>query len=173
MGPTFSLFSLYLQWFPRYGQFLKLPYIWAWNLASRQSSSSYTIIPSFYPKGAKSSLFSLYRQWFPRYGLILKIAIFRHETCPLTKVPEVAHMPSFYPMGVKLSLFRSMGSSFRDMGRFSQLSYLGMKLGHWPKFQKLHIYLFLPQRVKIELILALRAAVSEIWADFLNCYIWA
>ncbi len=26
------------------------------------------------------------------------------------------------------------------MGRFSKLLYLGMKLGHWPKFQKLHIY---------------------------------
>ncbi len=33
--------------------------------------------------------------------------------------------------------------------------------------------LFLPQGVEIELIFALRAAVSEIWAHFQNCHIWA
>ncbi len=33
------------------------------------------------------------------------IEIFRHETWPLTKVPEVAHIPSFYPIALKLSLF--------------------------------------------------------------------
>ncbi len=39
------------------------------------------------------------------------------------------------------------GSGFRDTGRFSKLPYLGMKLSHWPKFQKLHVYiLFLPPR---------------------------
>ena len=50
--------------------------------------------------------------------------------------------------------FRSTGSGFRDTGPFSKLPYLGMKLGHWPKFQKLHKYrytLFLPQRVEVEL----------------------
>ena len=35
------------------------------------------------------------------------------------------------------------------------------------------VALFLPQRVEIELIFALRAAVSKIWADFQNCHIWA
>ncbi len=33
-----------------------------------------------------------------------------------------------------------MCSGFWDVGRFSKLPYLGMKLGHWPKSQKLHIY---------------------------------
>ncbi len=33
--------------------------------------------------------------------------------------------------------------------------------------------LFLPQEVEIELKLALRAAISETWADFQNCHIWA
>ena len=55
-----------------------------------------------------------------------------------------------------LAYFRSTGSGFHDMGRFSKLPYLGMKLGHWPKFQKLHIYYFvlsLPQGVELSLIL--------------------
>ncbi len=47
-----------------------------------------------------------------------------------------------------------------------------MKLGDWPKFQKLHIY-SQPQGAKIELISALQAAVSQIQADFQNCVIWA
>ncbi len=33
-----------------------------------------------------------------------------------------------------------MGSSLRDNGWFSKLPYLAMKLGHWSKFQKWHIY---------------------------------
>ncbi len=43
------------------------------------------------------------------------------------------------------------------------------KLGHWQKF---HIHTFATQGVEIELIVALRAAFSEIWADFQNCHIW-
>ncbi len=117
-----------------------------------------------------------------------------------------------------------MGSGFRDTGQLSKLPYLDMKLGHSPKFQKLHIYmyclstrgveielifallrqrflryglilkiaifgqetwqvakvpevaqnsLFLPQGVEIELIFALWAAVSKIWANFQNCHIRA
>ncbi len=48
---------------------------------------------SFYPRGFKLSLFLLYGQRFPRYGPIFKIAIFRHETWQVAKVPEVAHIP--------------------------------------------------------------------------------
>ncbi len=50
-----------------------------------------------------------------------------------------------------------------------------MKLCKWPKFRKLHIYhiLFLLQRVEIELIFALRGAVSEILTNFQNSHIWA
>ncbi len=47
------------------------------------------------------------------------------------------------------------------------------QLGHLPKFQKLHIYSISTSRIKIELIFALRAAVSEIQVDFQNCHIWA
>ena len=59
------------------------------------------------------------------------------------------------------------GNGFRDTGRISKLAYLGMKLAHWPIFSSTSCTgtytLFLPQWVKIELILALQAAVSEIW----------
>ena len=95
---------------------------------------------SFYPRQLKLSLFLLYGQRFPSYGPIFKIAIFGHKTWPLVKVPEVAHMVSFYPKGGNWAYFHSMGSGFQDTGRFSKLPYLGMKLGHWPKFQMLHIY---------------------------------
>ena len=42
--------------------------------------------------------------------------------------------------GRNWAYFRSTGSGFWDIGRFSKLPYLGMKLGHWQKFQKLRTY---------------------------------
>ncbi len=41
------------------------------------------------------------------------------------------------PGGRNWANFCSMGTSFQDMGHFSKLPYLGMKIGNWPK---LHIY---------------------------------
>ncbi len=78
-------------------------------------------------------------------------------------------------MGQNWDYFCSTGSGFRDTGRFSKLPYLGMKLGHWPKFQKLHIHVYPVSTPggEIEFIFALRAAVCEIWADFQNCRTWA
>ncbi len=60
-------------------------------------------INPFLPQGSKLSLFLPWERRFLRYGLILKIAIFRHETWPLAKVPEVAHT-LFLPHGVKIEL---------------------------------------------------------------------
>ena len=72
---------------------------------------------------------------------IFKIAIFGPWPWPLAKVPEVAHIPSFYPTGFwKFSLFSLYGQQFLRYWPIFKLPYLGMKLGHWPKFQKLHIY---------------------------------
>ena len=64
----------------------------------------------------KLSLFSLYMQRFLRYAPIFKIAIFEHETWPLAKVPEVAHILPFYPMGSKLSPFSLYGQRFLRYG---------------------------------------------------------
>ncbi len=67
---------------------------------------------------------------------IFKIAIFGHETWPRS----CTYTP-FLLQGVEFELiFCSTGSDFRDTGRFLKLPYLGMRLGHQPKFQKLHIY---------------------------------
>ena len=79
------------------GIFTKLPYLGTkfdhWQKFQKLD------INSFYTRGPKLGWFSLYRQAFPRYGPIFKIAIFGHETWPLAKVPEVAHILSFYPRG--------------------------------------------------------------------------
>ncbi len=67
--------------------------------------------------------------------------------------------------------FRSIGSSFRDKARCSNLPYFDMKLGHWSKFHNLHMYSLSLSKPRggggqIELIFALRAAVSDICANF-------
>ncbi len=102
-----------------------------------------------WPKFQKLHIYSLCTpggsklQRFPRYHCnfdrlrdasnsdIFKSAIFGHETWPLAKVPEVAHMP-FYLRGSKLSLYSLYGQRFMRYSRFSKLKYLGIKLGKWP-----------------------------------------
>ena len=68
---------------------------------SKFRSFTYT---SFYPVPER----------FPRYEPIFKVAIFGHETWPMAKVPEVAHIltRSFYHRGSKLSLFSHYGQQF-------------------------------------------------------------
>ena len=67
-----------------------------------------------------------------------------------------------------------MCNGFRDTGRFSKLPYLGMKLSHWPKFQKMHIYtLSTPWGRNWAFYFAPEAAVTKIQDDFQNCHIWA
>ena len=123
-------------------------------------------ILSFYSRGSKLSLFLLYQQRFPRYGLIFKMAIFGHDTWPSAIV--------LCPTGSKLSLFSLYGQRFSRYGPIFKIGpYLGMKLGHWPKFRSCIYTFFLPQGGEIELIFALRAVVPEIRADFQNCHIWA
>ncbi len=107
-------------------QFWKLPYL-GMKLGKWPKCQKLHTLSFYPPVGSKSSLFLLYHgQQFLRHRPIFKIAIFRHETSPLVKVPEVAHIRSFYPQGVE-----------------------------------------------IELIFAVRAAVSEIRANFQNCPTWA
>ncbi len=75
------------------------------------------------------------------------------------------HIYSISTSGVEIELiFHSMCSSFLHTCRFSKLPDLGRSCTY---------ILFLSQGVKIELIFALRAAVSEIRADFENYHIWA
>ncbi len=96
-------------------------------------------------------------------------------------------LPLFIPPPSPVSLFSPCGQTFRDTGRFSELSYLGtkgfwntglfsklpyMKLGNWQKSQKLSCAFYPRKSNEIELILVLWVAVSEILADFPNFHIW-
>ena len=55
---------------------------------------------------------------------------FGHETWPLAKVPEVAHLLSFHPMGSKLSLFLLYGQRFLRYGPIFKLA--TFELESWP-----------------------------------------
>ena len=72
----------------------------------------------------------------------------------------------FYPRGRSWAYLHPRTSCFWDTGHFSKLPYLSMKLGHWPKFQSCTYTVFLPQGGEMELVFALRAAVSEIGPIF-------
>ncbi len=109
-------------------------HIWAWNLASGQSSRSctYTL---FLPQGVEIGLN------FALRATVSKIqAVFQnfksYRSCTYTL---------FLPKGRNWAYFCCTDSSLRDMGWFSKLQYLGMKLGNWPNFQKLHIISFYPR----------------------------
>ncbi len=78
---------------------------------------------------------------------------------------------SFYPR----AYFRSIDRGVRDTGRFSKLPYLGMKRGHWPKFQKFHMYCtsFYPSASKLRLFLFYGQRFQRYGSIFQNCNIWA
>ncbi len=99
-------------------------HIWAWNLATgkRFRSCTYTL---FLPKGSELSLFSLHGQRFPTYGPFFKIAIFGHESWPLTKDPEVAHILPFHPKGVEIRLIFALWGAVLEI---------------WADFQNCHIW---------------------------------
>ncbi len=140
------------------------------NLAICQSSRSCTHTP-FLPQGSKLTLFSLYEEQFSRYGPIFKIAIFGHETWSLAKVPEVTHILSFHPRGSKLSLFSLYGQWFSRYGLIFKTAIWAWNLAIGQSARCCTYTLFIPQGVEIKFIFTLRAAVSEIQADFQQLYI--
>ena len=87
---------------------------------------------------------------------------------------EKIYRCSFYPRRSKLSLFSLYGQLFPRYGLMLKIAIFGHEAWNLKKSARSCIWtLFLPQKVEIELIFALRAAVSEIWAHFENCHIWA
>ena len=111
-------------------------HVWAWNLAIWPKSQKLHIVPH----GLKLSLYSLYGQRFSRYGLISKIDLFGHENCPLTKVPEGAHILSFYPKGSKLSSFFALKAVVSEIQANFQNAIFGHETCPLAKVhQKLHI----------------------------------
>ncbi len=61
-----------------------------------------------------------------------------------------------------------MGNDFWDTGRFSKLPYSGMKLDHWPKCQRLHIYSLSTPRGRNWAYFSSTGSGFEIQADFQN-----
>ncbi len=169
-GSKLSLFSLYEPRFPRYWPIFKIA-IFGHETWPLTKDPEVVHILFFYLRGSKLSLFSLYVQRFPRYWPIIKIAIFGHETWPkfqlpkpLTKVP-VAHIISFYP---------GLQEAVSDMELIWKLTIFGHET--WPLVKVPEIaqtLSFYSRGVEIEVIFALRIAVSEIRADFQNCHNWA
>ncbi len=145
----------------------------------------------YLPKRQKLHIYPVSTPWARNWAYFCSMGRGLRDMGQFSKLPllsylgmKLSHWPKcqklhIYPLstpkGRNWAYFCSTGSAFRDTGRFSKLPYLGMKLSHWPKCQKLHIYFLsiYPSGVGIELIFVLRAAVSEIEADFQNCHIWA
>ncbi len=113
---------------------------WFSKLSYFGMNSRSCICTLFLPKRVEIDHIFAVRAVVSKIGAIFKIAIFGHEAWQVAKVPEMLHIYHLsIPGGRNLTYFSSIGSGFRDTGQFSKLPYLGMKLGKWPKFQKLHI----------------------------------
>ncbi len=122
-GEIKLIFALRAAVFEIQADFQNCP-IFEWNLATGQNARccTYTL---FLPRGSKLSLFLFYGLRFSRYGLILKIAIFGHETWPLAKMADVAHICSFYPRGVEIKLIFTLRTAVFEI---------------WVDFQNCHIW---------------------------------
>ena len=108
-------------------------HIWAWNLAIGHSARSCAYSLST-PRGRNWAYLHSTISGFRDSGRFSKLAIFG-QSCTYTPMYS---LPT--PGGWIWVYFRSTGSSFRHMDRFSKLPFFCIKLGHWPKCQKLHIY---------------------------------
>ena len=110
------------------------------------------------------SLFSVYMQRFLRYRSIFKLATFWHESWPVVKVPEVAHILSFYPMGSKLSLFSLYGQWFPRYGPIFKIAIFGHET--WPLAKVAHILPFYPKGSKLSLFLLYGQRFPRYWPIF-------
>ena len=145
----------------------------------------------FLPQGIEIDIIFALRAAVSEVWANFKNCHIGHETWPLAKVPEVAHIPSFYPTGSKLTLFFTLRAAVSDIyGSIFKIAIFGhgtfwLKIGRYlgklayfcstgRVFRDTGRYLtrsctytlFLPQGVEIELIFTLRAAVSEITSQF-------
>ncbi len=86
---------------------------------------------------------------------------------------QVARYTPFVPQGSKLSSFSLYEQQFLRYVPIFRIAVLGHETWSLAKVPEVAYTLFPPQGVKIELVLDLRAAVSEIWGDFQKCHSWA
>ena len=81
-----------------------------------------------------------------------KIAIFEHETWPLAKVPEVAHILPFYPRGSKLSLFSLYRQQFPRYRPIFKIAIFGHETWPLAKVPEVaHMLSFYPRGSKLSL----------------------
>ena len=119
-------------------------------------------ICSFYPRGRNWVYFRSMGNGFWDMGWFSKLPFLGMNLAHWPRFQKLHIYTPSTPGGRNGTYFRSTGSvsqiwadfqnshfgawnsfkrsSFRDMGRFSKLPYLGMKHGKWAKLQKLHIY---------------------------------
>ena len=97
-----------------------------------------------------------------------KTAIFAHETWLLAKVllHTIIHVHSFYLRRSKLSLFLLYRQRFLRYGPISKIALLAWNLATGKISRSCTYNIFLPNGVEIELLFALRAAVSKIQANY-------
>ncbi len=125
MGSKLSLFSLYESWFPRYRLIFKIGHIWAWNLGVGQSCT-YTF---FLLQGVEIDLI------FGLWAAVSKIwADFQNghiwaRNLPISQTAKCCTYSLSIPGSQNWAYFHSTGSGVWDTGQFSNLPYLGMKLG--------------------------------------------
>ncbi len=89
------------------------------------------------------------------------------------QIQNVHIYPIFAPRGSKLRVFLLYGQWFPRYGSIFKIAIFGHEIWPLAKVPEVaHILSFYTHEFEIELIFALRAAVSEIRAVFQNCHIW-
>ncbi len=150
-GLKLSIFLPYRKRFPRYGPIYKIAIFW--YLGTK------LVHHVHWPKFQKLHIYFLSTpggrnlcsmgSGFWDTGQFSKLPYLGMKLLKWSKFQKLHINSVSTPQGRNWAYFGSTGSGFRDawdmwdMGHFSKLPYfmyLGMKLGKWPKFQKLHIY---------------------------------
>ncbi len=172
-----SLFSLYRQWFPRFRPIYKIAIFGheTWPLAKVPEVAQ---ILSFYPRGSNSKL-SFFRSMGSSFrdtdqffqNCHIQFMILGHETWPLVKVPQVAHVLSFYPKGSKLSLFSLYGQRFLRYGPIFKIAIFGHETCPLAKVPEVaNIISPYPTGSKLSLFSLYKERLLRCWK---NCHIWA
>ncbi len=156
------------------GRFLQNCHIWAWNLATAQSSRIEVVHTiCFYPRGVKiEPIFPLRAEVFEIWADFQNCHIQAWNLWPKLRKLHIYYISA--PGGWIWAYFCSEGSGFRDTGRFSKLPYLGMKLGNlgneiWKLAKIPEVYITQPTpESQILLSFALQLAISKILAFVLH-----
>ena len=159
------------------GRFSKLPYLLGMRLGDWQKIQKLHIYSLSTPMGTKLSFnFRSMDSGFWDAGWFSKLL---YLDMKFSQFGQSSRNCTYYLStlgGQKRAYFRSTGSGFWDMGWFQNCLIWAWNMAivqNYISSRSCTYTLFLPQRIEIELIFSLQAAVSEIRADFQNCHIWA